>query len=76
MIVYVLLRQFPVDKKSVMLRIRYQKPVLCRCHKAVAHSLPAVRILVGIKAYPRLRKILRGFQRNRDFLHFLHISES
>ncbi|GFH93189.1 hypothetical protein IMSAGC002_04464 [Lachnospiraceae bacterium] len=57
-IVYVLLRQLPVDKKSAMLRIRYQKPVLRRCHKAVAHSLPAIRILVGIKSYRRFRKIL------------------
>lgn len=57
-IVYVLLRQLPVDKKSAMLQIRYQKPVLRRCHKAVAHPLPAIRILVGIKSYRRFRKIL------------------
>ena len=58
MIVYVLLRLFPVDEKSVVFRIRYQKPVLRRCHKAVAHSLPSVRILVGIKSYRRFCKVL------------------
>ncbi len=52
--IYVFLRQLTVNKKSAVFRIRYEKSVLCHCHKAVTHALPAVRILVGIKSNRRL----------------------
>ena len=56
--IYILLRQFTIDKKTVVFRIRHKKPVLSRCHKAVTYTFPAVRILVGVKTDTRLCKIL------------------
>ena len=47
--IHVFLCQLTVEKKSAVFRIGYQKPVLCRCNKAVAHTLPAIGILVCIK---------------------------
>lgn len=52
--IYIFLRQPTIDKKPVMLRVGYKKPVLPLCHKTVTHSIPAICILVGIKTYPRL----------------------
>ena len=52
--IHVFLCQLTVEKKSAVFRIRYQKPVLCRCNKAVTHTLPAIGILVCIKTYRRL----------------------
>ena len=67
--VHVLLQQLTVQEELEMLRVWHQKPVLRHGHKPVPNPLPAVRIVMGIKADPRLVKILRGFNGHPDLRH-------